>query len=134
MSFKVRNSQLSNEALQSLNNLIEQDINASVAFKIMKVVKFISSIVESKVEAEKKIFEKWTRKDQNGEVERPKDDEGNIINDAVMITDVDAFSKEMSDLLNIENEIPFDKINFEELQLKTIKIKDLAKIEFLFED
>ena len=40
----------------------------------------------------------------------------------------------MSDLLNIENEIPFDKINFEELQLKTIKIKDLAKIEFLFED
>lgn len=134
MSFKVKNSQLSNEALSSLNSLIEQDINAAVAFKIMKVVKFISSIVESKMDAEKKIFEKWTKRDSNGEIERPKDDDGNIISDAVMITDVDAFSKEMSDLMNIENEIPFDKINFDELQLKTIKIKDLAKIEFLFEE
>ena len=40
----------------------------------------------------------------------------------------------MSELLNIENEIPFDKINFSDLQLKTIKIKDLAKIDFLFEE
>ena len=52
MSFIVKNSQLSNEALNSLNSLIEQDINATCAFKLIRIIKFISSVVEDKVKAE----------------------------------------------------------------------------------
>jgi hypothetical protein len=37
----------------------------------------------------------------------------------------------MSDLYEIENEIPFDKISFDNLGLKTAKIKDLIKIDYL---
>jgi hypothetical protein len=66
MSFIVKNSQLSNEALNSLNTLIEQDINATAAFKLIRIIKFISSIVEDKVKAEKLIFDKWVQKDENG--------------------------------------------------------------------
>jgi len=134
MSFIVKNSQLSNESLNSLNSLIEQDINATAAFKLIRIIKFISSIVEDKVKAEKLIFDKWTQKDENGNQLKAKDENGVEIPDTVLLSDIDSFSKEMSDLLNVENEIPFEKINFEDLQLKTIKIKDLIKIEFLFED
>lgn len=134
MSFIVKNSQLSNEALNSLNSLIEQDINATCAFKLIRIIKFISSVVEDKVRAEKIIFDKWVQKDENGNQLRAKDENDVDIPDTVLLSDIDSFSKEMSDLLNIENEIPFDKINFNDLQLKTIKIKDLIKIEFLFED
>jgi hypothetical protein len=35
--------------------------------------------------------------------------------------------------MDIESEIPFEKVKFEELELKTAKIKDLIKIEFLFD-
>jgi hypothetical protein len=134
MSFIVKNSQLSNESLNSLNSLIEQDINATAAFKLIRIIKFLSSIVEDKVKAEKLIFDKWTQKDENGHQLKAKDENGHEIPDTVLLSDIDSFSKEMSDLLNVENEIPFEKINFEDLQLKTIKIKDLIKIEFLFED
>lgn len=134
MSFIVKNSQLSNESLNSLNSLIEQDINATAAFKLIRIIKYISSIVEDKVKAEKLIFDKWVQKDENGNQLRAKDDDGVDIPDTVLLSDIDSFSKEMSDLLNVENEIPFDKMNFDDLQLKTIKIKDLIKIEFLFED
>jgi hypothetical protein len=39
----------------------------------------------------------------------------------------------METLLNIENEIPYEKIKFEELNLQTAKVKDLIKLEFLFD-
>ena len=45
---------------------------------------------------------------------------------------MNACTKEMTDLLEVENEIPFEKLNFEDLNLQTAKIKDLIKVEFLF--
>ena len=129
MSFIVKNSQLSNESLNSLNSLIEQDINATAAFKLIRIIKFLSSIVEDKVKAEKLIFDKWTQKDENGHQLKAKDENGHEIPDTVLLSDIDSFSKEMSDLLNVENEIPFEKINFEDLQLKTIKIKATTQVK-----
>ena len=134
MSFKVKNSQLSNDSLQSLNDLIDKDINAKAAFKITRIVKYLSSIVEDKVKMEKKIFDKWVQKDEDGKPLQAKDENGQLIPDTVLISNVDEFSKEMSELLNIANEIPFDRVKFEDLGLETIKIKDLIKIEYLFED
>jgi hypothetical protein len=38
----------------------------------------------------------------------------------------------MSDLMEIENEVAYEKINFDDLNLQTAKVKDLIKLEFLF--
>ena len=133
MPFIVKNSQLSNDVIQSLNFLLEQDINASVAFKLLRIIKSLSSIIEDKSELEKKLIDKWSQKDEDGQIKKAKDTDGNIIEDAFLLTDIDGFSKDMSDLLNTENEIPYDRIKFEDLELKTVKIKDLIKIEFLFD-
>lgn len=133
MSIVVKNSQLNDEAIKSLNDLIEMDINATAAFRLSRIVKEISSIVDDKVKMEKKILEKWTEKDENGQTKPAKDDQGNVIEGAVTITDPELFTKEMSNLMELENEIGYDKIKFEDLNLKTAKIKDLIKIEFLFD-
>ena len=132
MSFKVRNSQINNQALECLNNLIDEDINAVAAFKLTRIFKNISSIVEDRLTSEKKILDRWVQKDESGKPKLALDENGNEIPETVLITDVDNFSKEMSELLNVENEIPFDKLDFSELGLKTAKIKDLLKIDFLF--
>lgn len=133
MSIVVKNSQLNDEAIKSLNDLIEMDINATAAFRLSRIVKEISSIVDDKVKMEKKILEKWTEKDENGQAKPAKDDQGNVIEGAVTITDPDLFTKEMSNLMELENEIGYDRIKFEDLDLKTAKIKNLIKIEFLFD-
>lgn len=132
MSFKVKNEQLSNEALQVLNYLIEKDIDAVSAFKLTRIIKHLSSIVEDKVKMEKKIFDKWVDRDEFGEPIIAKDESGNPIQDAVILKDGEGFRKEMSDLMSIENEIPYDKVNFEDLKLENAKVKDLIKIDFLF--
>ena len=52
----IKNSQLNNDTIVSLNNLIDMDINAKLAFRLMRIIKEVSSLVEDKVKLEKKIF------------------------------------------------------------------------------
>jgi len=132
MSIIVKNSQLTHETISALNTLIELDIAAGVAFKLTRIIKELSSIVEDKLKMEKRILDKWVEKDEQGNPVLAKDQNGEIIEGTVNITNIDEFTKEMSDLMEIETEIPFDKINFEDLSLTTAKVKDLIKLEFLF--
>lgn len=133
MKIKVVNSDLNKNTLESINNLMDMDINVSSAFKLMKIVKELSPLVEAKGEMEKKIMDKYAEKDDNGQYVQPVDQEGNVIEGSVNIKDFDSFTKEMKDLMEIENELQFDKVNIDDLGLKTVKTKDLISLEFLFE-
>ncbi len=133
MSILVKNIDLNDDAISAINTLIDLDINATTAFRLTRIIKELSSILEDKAKMEKKILEKWTVKDENGVPTPAKDAQGNIIEGAVNISDTAAFSSEMEALLDMENEISYEKIKFEDLGLKTAKVKDLMKLEFLFD-
>lgn len=132
MSMIITNAQLSNDTIAALNSLIELDIKAGVAFKLTRIIKELSSIVEDKLKMEKKILEKWVERDEEGNPVTPKGQDGEVIEGTVSITNVEEFTKEMSDLMEVEIELPFEKIEFDDLGLTTAKVKDLIKLEFLF--
>lgn len=133
MSILIKNSQLNDETIGALNSLIEMDINAGAAFRLTRIIKELSSIVEDKVKMEKRILDKWTEKDELGNPIQAKDEAGNVIEGAVNIKDPNAFTQEMSILMDSENEVSYDKLKFDDLNLQTAKVKDLIKIEFLFD-
>jgi hypothetical protein len=130
MSIIIRNSQLNDETIAALNKLVDVDINASVAFKLMRIIKEISSIVDDKNKMEQMIISKHSEKDEEGKVVQAKDDQGNPI--GINIKNIESFSADMEDFMSVENEIGYDKINFEDLNLQTARVKDLMKLEFLF--
>ena len=130
MSIVVRNSDLNEETLAALNKLVDVDINATVAFKLMRIIKEITSIVDDKNKMEKRLTNKHAEKDEEGNVIIVKDNGGNAGD--VNIKDMEAFSADMANLMGIENEIGYEKINFEDLNLKTARVKDLIRLEFLF--
>jgi len=132
MPILIKNSQLNNETIEALNSLIEMDINASSAFKLTRIVKDISSVVEDKLKTEKKILDKYTEKDANGNPTAAKDNNGNPIEGAINLIDADSFTKEMSELMEVEITLSHEKLNFDDLKLSTAKIKDLIRLEFLF--
>lgn len=132
MSIIVKNSELSSETISALNSLIDTDINATCAFRLTRIIKELSSIVEDKAKLEKKLIEKYTEKDENGNPTLVYNQEGQVVDGAVNLTNPEEFQNEMSNLMEIENEIPYDKINFEDLKLETAKVKDLITLEFLF--
>jgi len=132
MAIKVKNSQLNNDAIDSLNTLINTDINASIAFKLTRILKELSSIIDDKVKMEKRIFDKWVKRDDNGNPLQYIDENGEFVENTYQISDNDSFTKEMAKLMEVENEIPYEAINFEDLEIKTAKVSDLMKLEFLF--
>ena len=132
MSIFVKNSQLTKDTIDAINALIESDINATAAFKLTRLIKEFSSIVDDKIAAEKKLLEKWSDKDEDGNTLPVHDEEGNVVEGSVRISNISEFNKEFEELMEVENHLNYDKIEFEELGLKTAKIKDLIKLEFLF--
>jgi hypothetical protein len=128
----IKNSDLSNESIAALNVLIEQDINASSAFRLMRVIKELSSIVDDKLKMEKKIYDKWVEKNEDGSPVVPLNADGLPIEGSVSISNVKLFTEEMEELMNFENEVNFDKINFDDLGLLTAKVKDIMTLDFLF--
>ena len=128
----IRNSQLTNETVAALNNLLDLNINAKLAFRLMRIIKEVSSLVDDKVKLEKKIFERYLEKDEFGNAIPVLDESGNPVQGMVKISDMESFNREMQDLMTIENEIDYDPVNFDDLNLEIVKIRDLMKIDFLF--
>ena len=108
------------------------DIKPGAAFKLMRIIKEISSLVEDKLSLEKKILEKWIERDSSGNPVLVYDEKGQLVDGAVKIKDMKTFGEEMDNLLSEETLINLEPVNFEDLGLETVKIKDLLKIDFLF--
>ena len=121
MSIIVKNSQLNTETVNALNFLIDLDIKASTAFRLSRIIKEISSIVEDKLKMEKRILDKWVEKDEDGNPKQALDNNGQVIEGAVNLTDPESFTQEMQSLMDVENEIPFEKINRYNLNLNFSK-------------
>jgi len=128
----IVNSQLNNDAVAALNSLMEMDIKAGAAFKLMRILKDISSLVEDKLKMEQKILEKYVDRDDAGEPMKVYNDDGSVVDGAVKIKDMQGFQNEMQNLLTSQSSIQHEAINFEDLGLETVKIKDLMKIDFIF--
>jgi hypothetical protein len=129
----IKNTQLSQDTVTALNAIIDLDIKAGEAFKLMRMLKDLSSIIEDKTKLEKKIFEKYVEKDSTGNPVEALDNEGKVIPNAVKITDTISFNKEMEELMSVENTLNHEKLNFDDLNLNSnVKVKDLLKIDFLF--
>ena len=128
----VKNSQLDKQTLESINMLLELNLPAKVAFHLMRILKEISSLVDDKILLEKKIVDRFTEKDESGNPVPAVNESGNPIPNTIKITDLNKFNEEVDDLNSIENNIPFDKLNFDDLKLDTVKVKDLMRLDFLF--
>jgi hypothetical protein len=128
----VKNYQLNTETITAINAFIELDLPANIAFKLMRIVKELSSLVDDKLKLEKKIFDKYVVKDEMGNPLPAVDEKGTIIPNAAKISDVEAFNREMQDLNEASTDIEFEKLNFEDLKLETAKARDLIVLEFLF--
>jgi hypothetical protein len=72
MSIILKNSQLNDDTISALNTLIDLDINAQAAFRLMRIIKELSSILDDKIKMEKRILDKWTTKDELGNPTMPK--------------------------------------------------------------
>ena len=130
---EFKNYQLTSDVIKNLNDLIELEINASPAFKLMKIIKELSFIIECKVKTEEKIINKYLERDINNNPIPALDENGNISENMFKVKDINSFNNEMSELNETFNTLNYDKIKFEDLGLEKLKIKNFLKLDFIFE-
>lgn len=130
----IKNRQLDTETINVLNEIVEMDIKAIEAFKLMKIIKHLDEVVQNRQKAEMNLVKKYAIKNEDGSLKLPLDENGNEIQGSFEVSDEDKeeLNKQFNDLLEYENKIDFDPIKFENLGLEKISIKKLAKLDFLF--
>jgi len=128
----VINAQLGQDTIKSLNLLLDLDLPTKTAFSLVRIMKELSSIIDDKIKLEKKILDKYVERDLEGNPIVGQDQNGNPIPNTFKINDMAAFNSEMEELNSIETELPFEKLDADSLDLPSIKVRDLMKLEFLF--
>lgn len=130
----VKNRQLDSETIKILNEIVEMDISAVSAFRLMKIIKELDEIVKNRQQSELNLVKRFAETNEDGSVKIPKDENGIEIQGTFEIKDGDSeeFNKQITDLLEFDNELIFDKLKFEDLGMEKISIKKLMKLDFLF--
>lgn len=134
MKIVVKNSQLNRNTIHSINTLIEKDIEGSMAFRLARIIKHISSIVDDKVQSEKKIVDRYAKRDVDGNIIFSKDENTGEETSIPIIKEeyTEAFKNEISNLNDVENTLPYEKLDFDDLKISKINIKLLMDVDFLF--
>lgn len=128
----VRNSQLNLETVEALNLLLDLKLPTKSAFKLVKMIKEVSSLIDDKLKLEKKILDRNIERDQMGNPIVGTDQMGNPIPNTFRIKNMEEFNAEMEELNSFENELPFEKLEIDDLAIDSISVRDLMKIEFIF--
>jgi len=130
---KVKNSELNQDTIESINAFISMEIDATCAFRISKIIKDLSPIVDSKTETETNLIKKWAIKDDDGNIVQGTDENGQVIEGSFKVSDPEGYRDEYSEFLGYVNELNHNPIKFDDLRLDKVSTQYLMKIGFLFE-
>jgi len=119
-----------NNVLDSLNKLIDKEINIKTSYKLSKLFKQLANEYNIFEENRMKLINKYAEKDEIGNVRV------NMENNSVFIIDnnKEKFNKEINELVNIEVEIFIEKIRLDDLGDIKVSPRDLFNLDFLFEE
>lgn len=120
---KISNSNITDELIESLRDLLNKDISPKIAFELLVISDSLEEIINKKNTIHKKILDKYAVVDPSDPTTFSVSEE--LVND---------FQSDMSELMNIEHDFNVPKINVDDLNLvDKIKVKDLINLKFLFE-
>lgn len=128
---KIKNSQIVN-IFNHIGEVKEKNIPVKIGFAINKNIALLNSSARAYEEERKKILDKYGEKDENG---NPK-----VIDGEFAIKDHEQYSKELGDLLGIENDIPVHTLPIEEFEkcdnekFDSLTPNDLSVLEFMIEE
>lgn len=114
---KVKLSKIVN-SVPSLKFLSEQTTQAKTAFKLAKMLNIISAELDVFENTRKKLFAQYKLPDQ----------------DQIAPENIESFKSEITALLDIEVDMPFDQISIVELAGTTIPVSHMMNLDFMFKE
>lgn len=120
------------ESVGSLNEITELKLPVKIAFKLAKISREINDVLETYNEVLTKLQQEYVKKDESGDPVT-LDDPNNSNIKRLVFTDRKAFNEAYSELLEIENEVSFEKLKIDDLGDIEVKSSTLYTLDWLFE-
>lgn len=109
---------------ETLQKLSQQDFKAKLAWSIARLLKAAEVEIQSFNDTRMTLIKKYGEKDENGEL--VTDDKGNC---KILEEGIEAFGKELNELINTEIEINANKIKMDLLEDIDFTPSDMAVLE-----
>ena len=103
-----------------LNQLAEAKLPMGIAFKLLKALKEVGSVMEVYEERRKEIFEKYGEPQGDQIVVKPENQ--------------DAFTNDMNTLFNEDVEVNLPSLQLSDIESVEMSVAELATIEWLLSD
>lgn len=126
---KLTNWQLMN-GQETLVKLSKMELPIKVSFPLLKNIKKVQELVELVEKTRHEIVAKYIVKDDAGNPIKDRDENGNEIENKVLINDPNAVNKELAELMSIENEV--DIIQIPSNLDVNLSVAELVTIEWIF--
>ena len=106
-----------------LGDIAKQDFNSvKVKYRISKLLKDLSPHFNDFQEARRELIDKYAEKDEEGNYKNPEE-EGKVLTDKVLLTDVSAYNSDMLELANMEIELTLSgQLDIDDLEKANINI------------
>lgn len=107
MKITLTNLEIEN-ILSTIVSLENKDMKISIAHKLGAIQISLEKFYEKYASRRKKIVDDHSEKDDDGKPIKPKDKDGNVLEDRIQIKDVNAFQKDIDELLEqkVKVELP----------------------------
>lgn len=120
---KIKMSDLLN-ATETLQKLSQKELKARLALQISRLLKEGEREIQNFNEVRTNLINKYGEKDENGELVTDENKNCKILNDQIEI-----FSKELNELVDMEIEINANKIKIADLENMDFTPADMAVLE-----
>ena len=128
----IKNSEMTEDVISTLNKLLETKLPIVDSYRLLKIINNISNIYDNFKKLKELTIDKHILRDENGERIAVYDDNTNEFK-GYKIENVDEFNKSMNEIFNLEEIIPFDKLDINIFSgLIDITPLELNTIHFLF--
>lgn len=115
--------------VNGVGELREKKLPIKIGFAITRNLKALESVALAYEEERVKILDKYAEKGEDGEYVT----EG----DSYKIDEMDAYAKELQELLDIENDVQFQRVKMEDLekcdseQFDSLSVQDISLLEIM---
>jgi hypothetical protein len=120
------------DSIQPLGELVGMELPASGALLLSRTAKKVQTEIDTANETRKKLVDKYTQKNEDGNVQHPVDKDGKPIEDQVVITDPALFNKELTELFSTEIDLDVSAIDIKNLGDVHVKPATLIALDWLF--
>lgn len=126
----LTNAQIFDSA-EPINELLKHNLSIKVSFTLLKNAARLNEIFPLINKQKDALVTKYTKLDDSGQPIKGTDEKGQVLPNAIVLTDGAEFTKELNELFSVENEVDVKQINIKDIEHIVVPPSVVGKLQWM---